>query len=232
MRVGIHQPQYIPWLPYFSKIDQSDVFILLDSVEFQKNGLQNRNQVKTANGAHWLTVPVYQGLGQKITNIKIDNSSNWRKKHWQTIKTSYAKATEFETYQKELEIMYEKEWDSLCELDIETITKMMGWMGITTPILRSSQMQAAGSSSELILNLCIEVGATSYLSGAGGKNYLIPKDFAEAGIEIVYLKSSLPDAYPQLFPRAGFINSLSAIDMVLNCGSAWRDFLPAKVESI
>jgi hypothetical protein len=232
MRVAIHQPQYIPWLPYFSKIEQSDVFILLDSVEFQKNGLQNRNQIKTTTGAHWLTVPVYQGLGQKIMNVKIDNSSNWRRKHWQSIKTFYGKAVEFETYEKDLQLVYEKEWDSLCDLDIETITKMMDWMSIKTPILRSSQMQATGTASELILNLCLEAGATSYLSGVGGKNYMIPKDFDEAGIEIVYLNSSLPNAYPQLFPRAGFINSLSAIDLVLNCGSAWRDFLPAKVESI
>ena len=75
MNIGIHQPQYLPWLPYFLKIDQSDVFVILDTVDFQKNGLQNRNQIKTNQGAQWLTVPVRQQLGQKIIDVRVDNLS-------------------------------------------------------------------------------------------------------------------------------------------------------------
>ncbi|MED5415780.1 MAG: WbqC family protein, partial [Candidatus Latescibacterota bacterium] len=36
---------------------QADHFILLDSVQFKKNEWQNRNRIKTAQGAQWLTVP-------------------------------------------------------------------------------------------------------------------------------------------------------------------------------
>ena len=63
MKVGIHQPHYLPWLPYFIKIAKCDIFIVLDNVDFQKNGLQNRNQIKTDKGYQWLTVPVEHKLG-------------------------------------------------------------------------------------------------------------------------------------------------------------------------
>ena len=103
MIVSIHQPQYIPWLPYFKKIDNSDIFILLDNVNFQKNGLQNRNQIKTNTGLHWLTVPIKHKLGQKIMDTTIDNNKSWGIKHWKTIKHNYQNASEFHEYKEELE---------------------------------------------------------------------------------------------------------------------------------
>lgn len=226
MKVSIHQPQYLPWLPYFTKIEESDLFILLDSVDFQKNGLQNRNQIKMPQGAHWLTVPVRQQLGQKILDVKIEDASGWRRKHWETLRQCYSKAAAFATYEKDLQAWFEVEWSHLSDLNAEVITAMMRWMGISTPIVKSSQMKARGNASELVLNLCLEVGATRYLSGAGGKSYLDEEAFRQAGVEIVYRPAVLPMAYPQIFPKAGFINDLSALDLLLNCGEAWRTYLP------
>jgi hypothetical protein len=229
MNVAIHQPQYLPWLPYLLKIEECDVFIILDTVDFQKNGLQNRNQIKTAQGAHWLTVPVRQQLGQKILDVKIDNSTEWRRKHWQTLQQCYRKAPAFAMYAQELDQFYSREWIGLNELNIELLAMLMRWMDIRTPMLRSSQIEATGAASELVLNLCLETGATRYLSGTGGKNYLEPEAFESAGVEIVYRPSVLPENYPQLYPRVGFINHLSVLDLLLNCGEAWRGYLPAEV---
>ncbi len=229
MKVSIHQPQYLPWLPYFLKINQSDVFIILDTVDFQKNGLQNRNQIKTAQGAHWLTVPVRQQLGQKILDVKIDNSSAWRRKHWQTLQHSYGKAHAFKGYEKDLESIYMHEWEGLCELNVEVISMMMRWMNIQTPMLRSSQMEATGNASDLVLSLCMEVGATSYLSGLGGEDYLKPEAFKNAGVDIIYQASVLTETYPQQSSQAGFINHLSALDIMLNCGTSWKNYLPLEV---
>jgi hypothetical protein len=228
MNVAIHQPQYLPWLPYFSKIQECDLFIFLDNVDFQKNGLQNRNQIKTAQGAQWLTVPVKQHLGQKICETKIDNTSDWRRKHLQTIRQCYGKAAEFRTYAEDIEAIYQREWDSLCELNINLITTMLRWMDIRTPIAKSSEMKAGGAASELILNLCMESGATCYISGSGGADYLLPVAFEKAGISIIYRSPELPQTYPQLFSKAGFINHLSALDILLNCGASWRQYAPTK----
>ena len=229
MRVSIHQPQYFPWLHYFLKIEQSDVFIILDNVDFQKNGLQNRNQIKTAQGASWLTVPVRQQFGQKIFEVKIDKNSVWRRKHWQTIQNNYKKAKSFMAYKADLETLYMNDWEFLCDLNIEVISMMLRWMDIQTPLLRSSQMKATGNASDLVLNLCLEVGATNYLSGHGGEGYLKPDVFKSSGIDIIYQDYFQTKIYPQQSPQCGFIHDLSMLDIILNCGESWRNFLHSKV---
>lgn len=231
MIVSIHQPQYAPWLPYLMKIAESDLFIYLDTVDFQKNGLQNRNQIKTSQGPIWLTVPVYQSLGQKILETRIDNKSNWRVKHLRTLEQSYGKAPHFEEYSGDLVHFYEQEWDFLSEMNIALTTLMLRWFGIHTPVELASRMNSTGSASELVLNLCREAGATRYISGTGGLNYLDLADFEEAGIEIEFRNSPIPSHYPQLWSKHEFIGSLSAFDILFNCGADWKSFLPSDPNS-
>ena len=226
MIISIHQPQYIPWISYFRKIEKSDLFIFLDTVDFQKNGLQNRNQIKTEQGRKWLTVPVQQHLGQKIRDVKIDTTNQWRRKHWESIHHSYGRTVEFAGYEKEFSEMFSKEWIDLTKLNVHSVELMLKLLEIKTPILRSSEMQAVGQSSELIINLCKEVGASSYLSGFGGKSYLDMAKFTAAGIEVIFQSPTFPNRYQQAFPHVEFLNDLSAIDILFNCGDQWRNYLP------
>ena len=225
MIVSIHQPQYLPWIPYFAKIAESDVFIILDSVDFQKNGLQNRNKIKTPQGPIWLTVPVRQRLGQKIIEVEIIQNIDWSKKHWKTILQNYAKADFFKVYADELEDVYTRNWTMIVDLNLHLIQLMLHWMNISTRILRSSEMNATGHGSDLVLNLCLEVGARQYVSGIGGKNYLDEQAFRAAGVNIIYKPPNLPEFYPQQHLKAGFINDLSALDIILNCGQRSNKFL-------
>ena len=55
---------------------------------------------------------------------------------------------------------------------------LMRGLGINARTVFSGKMKATGKASELILNLCLEVKATTYLSGEGGKEYLEEKAFA------------------------------------------------------
>ena len=97
-------------------------------------------------------------------------------------------------------------------------------MGVKTPIIRSSQIKATGKGSELVLNLCLEIGATKYISGPGGESYIDTVSFESSGIELLYRPTCLPAEYPQQHSKVGFINRLSVIDLLLNCGEKWRDF--------
>ena len=230
-KVAIHQPQYLPWLPYFLKIEASDLFIFLDTVDFQKNGVQNRNKIKTHQGAQWLTVPVKQKAGQKIIDTPINNQGNWKHKHWQAIKQCYGKTPGFFKYQQELEGLYSSEWHTLGELNIEFTRLILKWMKIDTPIVRSSELESQGKASELILNLCLEVGADVYLSGIGGANYLEESKFLNSGVVIEYNSPILPNAYPQRRSNQGFIGDLSALDIMLNCDENWRSYLPESINS-
>ena len=79
MIVSINQPAYIPWLGFFEKIARADVFVYLDTVQFEKNSFTNRNKIKTAQGWQWLTIPVKTKghIRNTLRNILLDDTQNW-----------------------------------------------------------------------------------------------------------------------------------------------------------
>jgi len=228
MKVGIHQPQYIPWPSYFLKINSCEIFIILDSVSYQKNGLQNRNRINTSNGVSWLTVPIIRKQGQKIIDTKIDNSLEWRKKHWMTIYQNYNKSNFFKNYSNQIELIYKSEWQSLASLNLAFIELIMDLMNIKTKIILSSTLDVKGSGSDLVLNLCKTVNAKKYISGIGAKDYLIESEFRESNIDIVFLEPKLPTKYIQNFKANNFINDLSVLDLLFNCGDNWINHFEMK----
>lgn len=58
MKIAIHQPNFLPWFPYFYKMHRADIFVLLTTCQFEKNGYQNRARV----AGKWWTMPVKSGL--------------------------------------------------------------------------------------------------------------------------------------------------------------------------
>src|SRR5829696_3796305 len=94
--VAIHQPQYLPYLGFFHKLYHCDLFVALDNVQFQKNGVQNRNKIKTSQGWQWLTVPVLHDFGQLIQAVQISPNVPWQRKHWSTLVSNYGRAPFFQ----------------------------------------------------------------------------------------------------------------------------------------
>ena len=225
MRVSIHQPQYLPWFPYFQKISASDFFIFLDTVDFQKNGLQNRNKILTSNGPAWLTVPVKHSLGQKIIDTKTNVGSGWKKKHVKTLMMNYGKLEYFKNIHEVLFDSYDEAGDSLSDLNISLTKKFLRFMHINTPTLRSSDLSPSGASTQLLLNLCIQIGATTYISGIGGKNYLDVELFDSAGIAVEFLPPILPRSYPHATSKFGSHTDLSVVDLLFNCGNSWSQYV-------
>ena len=216
MIVSIHQPAYLPWLGYFDKIARADLFIWLDNVQFQKNSFQNRNKILTKDGSAWLTVPMrtsgvlYETL---LKDVEIDNSKNWRAKHSASISMNYKKAPRFGDFFPSLARFYGREWRTLDGLCWEMLSYFNSLLGVTTPIRRASEMDADGAKSDLVLDLCKKAGATTYLSGALGRDYLDLPSFAAAGIAVKFQDYKHP-TYPQA--HQGFVPNLAVIDLLMN----------------
>lgn len=222
-KITIHQPQYIPWTAYFDKILNSDTFILLDNVQFQKNGLQNRNQIKTPQGKLWLTLPVNHSLGQLISDVVISDTKI-KEKHLRSFTMNYSKSKYFGDIFEIVESSLGTGSNSLSDISIDLIKKILDYLGYNGEIILSSDLSVSTKASELILDICKTVGAGKYISGMGGLNYLMRKDFEAAGIEVIFQKFKL-DEHKQCFPKIEFISDLSIIDLLFNVGSESRNLI-------
>jgi len=225
MIAGIHQLHYLPWLRYFQKIAKSDVFVVLDDIQYNKNGWQNRNKIKGSAGALTLTVPVFNKFQQTLDEVVIDNKTNWRKKHWQSLATCYGKAPYFKDYAPAVQKIYEREWERLNALNLEMLKLFLSFLGIKTKIVLSSELDAPGEATERLVHLCRKAGADAYLSGAyATEAYLDAAALERGGIRLDILAWQAP-VYAQLFMQSGFIPDLSIVDLLFNEGPRAMDII-------
>ncbi len=225
MIVSINQPAYLPWLGYFHRIAVSDAHIVLDHVQFEKNSFTNRNKVRTREGWCWLTVPVKTSgkFGDlSINTVGIAGERPWAAKHWETLRLNYSKAPFFSEHADLFERIYARPWGKLSDLTREITAYLLDAFKIETKIYFASLMNASGKKDELMLNLCRELGATVYLSGPLGRNYLREELFRDHAIAVQYDDYHHP-TYFQLYP--GFEPYMAAIDLLFNAGPASRGIL-------
>jgi hypothetical protein len=231
MIVSIHQPAYLPWLGYLDRIARSDVFIFLDTVQFEKNSFTNRNRIKTANGPLWLTVPVLsQGhIGKTLRDLEIDNRQDWRSKHLRSIEQNYRRAPFFADRFARLKTLYSQVQNSLTELCFEQLKFWTVEFGLSARLLRASELAVQGTKSDLVLALAAAAGATDYISGPQGRGYLDEPSFRDAGIKLHYHDFS-PRPYPQLYGE--FVPAMAALDYWFNIADPMNFRRMEKPESV
>lgn len=223
MLIAIHQPEYFPWLGFFEKMIQADVFVILDDVQFSKGDFQNRTRVRGMQGAQWLSVPVVHKFPQRINEVELSNS-NWPEKHWRSLMYCYSGSTHFSEFASAFETFFEVRRKKLIDLNLAALELMVSALKIKQKFLLSSDLKVTGAKSELVLNICKKLGASRYYSGRTGRTYLDGLSFERAGIEIQVQNFHHP-AYAQRFCKGGFLSNLSVIDLLFNCGSQGRDLL-------
>ena len=232
MIVSINQPAYLPWLGYFHRIAISDAHIVLDDVQFEKNSFTNRNKVRTHDGWCWLTVPIKTAgkFGDlAINQVEIASEKPWASKHWSTLRLNYSKAPFFDEHAHFLEALYRREWHKLTDLAREITDYLLNAFAVRTRLYFSSQIKVRGRKDELVLNLCRELGATVYLSGPLGRNYLREELFHDQGIAVRYHDYHHP-TYSQVY--SGFEPYMAALDLLLNAGPRSREIMTRDQELI
>ncbi len=215
MRVAIHQPQFMPWLGYLDKIDQADLFVVLDSVQFKKNEWQNRNRIRTAQGWQWITVPVLHKFGQRLDEVRINQQRDWQGRHLRALEMHYGRAPHLDQYLKELREIYRRTWDRLTDINLAVIRWLLDAFGIKTPLRLASEMHLRNEPTDRLIDICRAVGATQYVAGAGAAHYLDRMRFEASGVWLEEQHFRHP-IYPQCYEP--FVPGMAAIDLLLTCG--------------
>ncbi len=221
LTVAVHQPHYLPWLGLIDKIDRSDRYIVLDTVQFERRGWQNRNYIAGAGKPLLLTVPVEQtSRDELIMDKTIDNTQKWKRKHYKAlVEHCYRKTPYLSEYLDEITHLYESEWESLVELSIATTRLLLRAFGITTPMVRASELgDFPGHKDELLAQICAKAGASTLLSGNGAKNYLEPKTLHRYGVDIEWQNFQHPVYTQHSRGSTDFVPRMAAIDLLVNAG--------------
>ncbi len=171
MIVTIHQPNFVPWYPFFQKIEQADVYVVLGHCQYEKNGFQNRFQLDN----NWNTLSVYKGL-EPIRQKKHVNP----KKDWETIKRNLP---EYKDLLSEMDYCIT---ENLFDTNFSIIKHLIQKLDIKTRIEQDYETDL--KSTDRLVDICKRFGATTYLAGQGGLDYLDDSLFKNENIEVIYQK--------------------------------------------
>jgi hypothetical protein len=221
-RVVITQSNYIPWKGWFDQLALADELVLLDDAQYTRRDWRNRNRIRAAQATSWLTVPVeVKGrFDQRIDETRIADRS-WAARHWQTIRQAYAQAQHLGAVEEQLAAAFARagELELLSDVNRHLIEVVADLLGIDTPIRWSTDYEPEGARTERLVSLCVQAGATEYVSGPAARAYLDEELFRAEGIEVVWVRYDGYPEYRQLHGRP-FEHDVSIVDLLLNLGSA------------
>lgn len=218
MKVAILQSNYIPWKGYFDLIDAVDVFVLYDCVQYTKNDWRNRNQVLVNGEPRWLTIPVRQEALTQLIQDTHTAGSNWARKHWATLAQSYARAPGFKTFASSLETIYAQltTMGELSRINRALIEYVCSALDIRTRIMDAREFDAQGDRNARLVDICRQLGASTYVSGPAARSYLDTPIFERANIDIEWFEYGPYPQYPQTSQT--FTHRVSVLDLLLNTG--------------
>lgn len=222
MIVSAARPYFCPYPGYFARILASDVFVVLDDVQFPQGSTWiTRNRFKNDRGELWMSIPVMKkGLGiQKINKVKICHEDRWRRKHLASLQQAYLHAPYRDEHMGVFEKVLSRGHDSILEMDLQFIDYVLWTLDCATRIVKMSGLNMKGTGTKLIVDICSSLGASRYLAQDSALKRLDCDLFEKSGIEVVPFRSSSP-VYPQLW--GPFIGNLSIFDLLFVCGPKAR----------
>lgn len=211
-KIAIIQSNYIPWKGYFHIIQKVDHFVFLDTAQYTIRDWRNRNRIKTPEGLKWLTVPTNGTQSVKINEVKIDNSTDWRKKHLKTFEKNYKKCRYFKQYFELLQnILMKKNWENLSNLNQLLIKEISGQLGTDTFFSDSREFELNEGKNEKIISIIQQLNGDRYITGPSAISYIDPEMFSRNNIKLEYMDYLNYPVYNQ--PWGKFTHNVSILDL-------------------
>lgn len=215
-RVAISQSNYIPWIGYFELISSVSDFVFLDNVQYTPRDWRNRNQIKTPHGKLWLTINVKLHGDLNLIQEYYFVDTNWKSRHLEAIRRNYKRSKFFNSIFPEIEGMYHSyEGTSLSRFNQHLIYNISKRLGLATRFHNAADFTTSKIPSQRLLEICISLQATTYVSGPSARNYLDLTIFQDKDISTEWFEYSRKE-YPQLW--GNFQRNVSVLDPILNNG--------------
>jgi hypothetical protein len=154
--------------------------------------------------------------------VKVCREGRWAGKHLASLKQAYLHAPYRDAHMGLFERLFSPEREGILDMNLEALTYVLGALGCPTRIVRMSELGIREKGTRLLVDICRVLGASRFLAPCSAGR-LIERDlFAQAGIEVLPLRS-FPPVYPQLW--GPFIPDLSIFDLLFTCGPKSREII-------
>jgi hypothetical protein len=236
MRVMVSQSMYFPWYGFFSQIALCQMYVKYDGVQFSKGSLTNRVQVQLpeTTKSTWMTIPVRKNSGNRlISSLRPDNAKKWRERHMGLIRSAFSSTPHYADILKIVESTFggitdDSSIGDISLLSTQTVHRFL-YPDSEISWVNGDQWFDHLSGSDRLLEILRSLGASSYLSGIGGKNYLDPSDFRRAGIKLQYMEYDIK-RYKQSFDM--FNPFVSILDPISHIGSATIEYFRSRIQEV
>jgi hypothetical protein len=213
------QSNYIPRKGYFDIIQQAEVLVVFDDMQYTRRDWRNRNYIKTPQGLQWLTITVeVKGKYYQKINETVISDKTWVNDHLKQFRQNYSKAPYYKELMPWVENLYEtvSTKDYLTEVNTFLIQEICNFLNIKTKIIDSRQFQLQEDKTARLVDICKVLNATEYLTGPAAKSYMDESQFEKENIKLTYFSYEGYPEYPQLYPP--FEHGVTILDVIFNCG--------------
>ena len=212
MKLGIMQPNFLPYIGYFQLINAVDKYVIYDDVQYIKGGWINRNFI-LLNGERFLINLLLSGASSNKTINEIEVQSN-QVKLKKTIESAYKKAPMFDKVFPVLTNIMEYEKKELGQFLGNSIKELCNYMSINTELIYSSKIEKDNTlkAQDKVMQICNILKADKYLNAIGGQALYNKDDFKKQNIELHFLNSS-SKPYTQF--NNEFVPYLSIVDVLM-----------------
>lgn len=216
MKLAIMQPYLFPYIGYWQLINTVDKFVVYDNIQFSKKGWFHRNNILLNNKKTMFTIPLKKDSDylNVVERCISDDGVKQQKKIMSQIDNAYRKAPFFEDIIELLRSCFLNPEKNLFQYILFSIKEVLRVLEIDTEIIISSEININHDlkSEDKVLAICKELGSSEYINPIGGLKLYNSDTFMSKGIELLFLKSKLPE-YKQFNDE--FIPYLSIIDCLM-----------------
>jgi len=218
MIISAMQPYFFPYAGYFSLIIHSDIFIVMDDVQYIRRGWMHRNRIlNPVKGYNYIHTGIIKApVETKIRDIRLKKDGKWEERFRNQLLIYQNRAPYYDWVHSFVEPFLSGNYEYLVELNQDIIQAVCNALDIKTQIMRQSELKEFSCEGkepdDWGLYMTKHLGGNIYLNPPGGKQIYSKEKYKKHHIELKFIENQLPE-YDQ--GKEKFVKGLSILDLFM-----------------